>query len=205
MKLFSNARTINRKKSMQMDMAPIVQSNIYATSAKKLSQQIRPTAPSTEVKHGVPRIMWGPAIWYFFHSIAEKIIDNRFYSIREELINYIKAVCANLPCPECSNHAMMYMRKIDDSKIRTPEDLRQMLFIFHNSVNQRLGKPQYSYVECREKYKNVNLNNAFTYFFKYFEDSHKTVHMLSNDMFTKRLSKQLRGWIKSNIECFDFN
>ena len=205
MKLFSNTRTINKKPSMQMDMTSVVQVKTYATPAKKLSQQIRHTAPPTEVKHGVPRIMWGPAIWYFFHSIAEKIIDNRFYSIREELITYIKDICANLPCPECSNHATMYMRNIDNSKIRTPEDLRQMLFVFHNSVNQRLGKPQYSYVECREKYKNVNLNNVLIYFFKYFEDSHKTVHMLSNDMFTKRLSKHLKGWLKSNIECFNIN
>ena len=205
MKLFTNARTINKKPLMQMDMTPIVQVRTYATPAKKLSQQIRPTAPPTEVKHGVPRVMWGPAIWYFLHTISEKVIDESFNSIREELIQHILAVCSNLPCPECSNHAMMYMRNIDTSKIRTPEDLRQMLFIFHNDVNKRLGKPQFSYVECQQKYKNANLNNVLTLFFKYFEDSHKTVNMLSNDMFTKRLSRLLKEWLRSNILCFDFN
>ena len=37
----------------------------------------------------------------------------------------------------------------------------------------------------------------------YFEDKHKTVHMLSNDMFTQRVSRKIRQWILNNRQHFD--
>ena len=106
---------------------------------------------------------WGTPTWFMFHSIAARI-DKDYYSKNYEKIwNFIKATCGILPCPYCRHHAVQYVSKIEISQINTKEKLIEVLFTFHNSVNQKSYKKIYLKNEL-EKYKNANMTNIFNLF-----------------------------------------
>jgi len=44
-----------------------------------------------------PKLLWGPAIWYLFHTMAEKVKESSFNIIRDDLIRVVRKVCSNLP------------------------------------------------------------------------------------------------------------
>lgn len=196
--IFTNNRANNRKNSSQKTN---LITTVHALPLPKDILQKQHIVP-VPVKEG-PKLLWGPAIWYLFHTMTEKVHIGSFKVIRNDLISIIKKVCGNLPCPSCTMHAVQYLNKIDMNKIQSKDDLKQMLFIFHNDVNKRTGKPEYSYNDLNQKYPKGNLREIITVFFKYFEDKHKTVNMLSNDMYTMRVSKELREWFTANIHHFD--
>lgn len=150
-----------------------------------------------------PKLLWGPAIWYMLHTTAEKIKEESFKSLKGVLLKHIYSICSNLPCPTCSTHAVQYLKKVDLNKIHTKEDLKKMLFLFHNDVNKRLGKQEFTYLELNEKYSKCNYSNVLNVFFKYFQDKHKTVNMLSNDMYTQRISNKILEWILNNRQHFN--
>lgn len=193
--IFTNSRTI-KNKNVQMQIIPQIKAFPY-----KSAETAKPPEP-VENKSTTPKIVWGPAIWFFFHSIAQKVNENSFSIIKNDLFSHIKIICQNLPCPECSTHATNYMNGIDFSKINTREDLKKMLYVFHNEVNKRLGKPEYKYSELNEKYDKANLNRIIPLFFKFFEDKHSSPRMISDDIFTQRLSNSIRKWFDKNIHYF---
>ena len=78
-----------------------------------------------------------------------------------------------------------------------------MLLNFHNEVNKRTGKPEFTLNELNEKYSKGNVSKIIPVFFKFFEDKHKSVHMLSNDMYTMRISRNIRKWLSANLHHFD--
>ena len=133
----------------------------------------------------------------------EKVKESSFLLVKSELLEHIFNICVNLPCPSCSTHAKEYLQKIELRKIQTKEHLRLMLLTFHNDVNKRLNKPIFSYQQLNDKYKTMNFNNIINHFFIYFEDKHKTVNMLSNDMYTQRISNNIRNWLSRNYNHFE--
>ena len=191
--IFTNSRTINRNKnsSNMIFVVPHNEPPVTQLQKPKINQrQIELNVSNTgKVK------VWGPYIWYMLHGLAEKIKDKSFHGLKNELLEHIFNICVNLPCPSCSTHSREYLQKIDFKKIKTKQELRLMLLDFHNNVNTRLRKPTFSYQQLIDKYKTVNFNNVINNFFIFFEDKHKTVNMLSNDMYTQRLSNNIRNWL----------
>ena len=106
---------------------------------------------------------WGTPTWYFFHTLAEKIKENEYGGIKGEVLSYIKNICSVLPCPDCRDHAVNFMKRINIGHVNTKEQLKQMLCEFHNSVNARTGSPQYS-IDGLELYKRANFSKIFAYF-----------------------------------------
>ena len=134
---------------------------------------------------------------------CKKVITNSFILIKTDLISHIRLISSNLPCPNCSVHATQYLNGIDMNKITTKEDLKMMLYLFHENVNNRLRKPKFTYDDLNEKYKNANIPKILYNFFHYFEDKHKSVNMISNDMYVQRLSNNLKKWYSENLHHFD--
>tara|TARA_Y100000816_G_scaffold200776_2_gene147479 strand:+ start:2935 stop:3537 length:603 start_codon:yes stop_codon:yes gene_type:complete len=199
--IFTNSRTINRNKnsSNMIFVVPHNEPPVTQLQKPKINQrQIELNVSNTgKVK------VWGPYIWYMLHGLAEKIKDKSFHGLKNELLEHIFNICVNLPCPSCSTHSREYLQKIDLKKIKTKQELRLMLLDFHNNVNTRLRKPIFSYQQLIDKYKTVNFNNVINNFFIFFEDKHKTVNMLSNDMYTQRLSNNIRNWLSKNYHHFE--
>jgi hypothetical protein len=148
------------------------------------------------------KMKWGPSIWFFFHTLAEKVKEEEFLSIRGDIINNILLICKNLPCPNCASHATDYMSKINFNVIRTKDDLKTLLFTFHNSVNQKKGYPIFTRHELDDKYSKAVTINIFNNFLITFQDKHKSIRMISDDMYRQRLSVNLRDWFISNINKF---
>ena len=79
----------------------------------------------------------GKYTWYFFHTFAEKIKEDKFYSHREILFSIIKDTCSVLPCPNCRSHAIASLKNVNWDNIKTKTDFKSFLFNFHNIINKR--------------------------------------------------------------------
>lgn len=194
--IFTNPRTITKPKRIQL-------SNVQTVKPLPYKVEIKKVEVDEEIQSTIPKSTWGPSIWFFFHTVAHKVKELDFIKIKNDLLSHIIIICKNLPCPDCSQHASRYLEGVDMNKIQTKEDFKKMLFNFHNEVNKRLHKELFTYEKCNEKYEKGKLNMIITTFFKFFEDKHKSVRMLSNDMYTQRVSNNLRSWFTRNIHYFE--
>lgn len=130
--------------------------------------------------------IWGNNIWYLFHTISYKIKEHSFNVIKNDLIEIIKNICNNLPCPECSKDANNIINKINFNNINNKEDLKLMLFNFHNYVNRKLKKKEFDYKDFDNKYKNANIHNLIHNFKIIFNSNANNPHMISNSFIRKQ-------------------
>jgi len=158
---------------------------------------ITPSPPST-----VGKVKWGPAVWFFLHTVSVKIKDEHFQSLRTDLLSHIYSICINLPCPECSNHAKAYLDNINFNTIQTKNDLKKMLWAFHNSVNQRKGYPFFAFEQVDETFSKAITNNIFINFIAHFSDRNRSLKLLPTDLHRSRLCNTLKIWLNTNINAF---
>jgi hypothetical protein len=149
------------------------------------------------------KMRWGEPTWFLFHTLAEKVNETHFRTVRQELLNNIYAICSNLPCPDCANHAKAYLDGINFNAIQTKEDLRRLFHTFHNVVNQRKGYPLMPYEELGPKYTRANTVNMIRNFMEHFSDRHRSVKLLASDLHRSRMVIVLKDWFNKNIMYFD--
>jgi hypothetical protein len=148
------------------------------------------------------RILWGSPIWYFFHTIAEKIREDRFPALKEELFQIVVSVCSHLPCPKCSDHATEYMKKINIMTIRSKEDFKMMLFQFHNTVNARKGYAPFTVEELNVKYSNAIVINVIHSFMDTFSKKSKNPALIANQLHKDMTITRLKTWLNEHIGDF---
>ena len=102
---------------------------------------------------------WGPPTWIFLHTLAEKVKDTSFPLISQQLVRIMIQICNNLPCPDCTTHAKLFWINVNIANIRSKEDLINLLFVFHNSVNKRKKILPFKH-ENLIKYNNLNMWKA---------------------------------------------
>jgi hypothetical protein len=180
-----------------------VEKTIQTTSVEIVNQIIKQNPVVSPTISQQKKMKWGEPTWYLFHTLAEKVKEEYFHTIRYELLNTIVIICKNLPCPDCANHATEYMKKVDFNSIRTKQDLKLMLFQFHNVVNQKKQFPLFSINELDSKYSNANLVNIIQLFMFHFQDKHHSIRMIANDLYRSRIAEQLKIWFNNNICYFD--
>ena len=173
---------------------PVTQSIIVAG----VPQIAIPTkAPEKKVK-------WGPAVWFALHTLAEKVKEESFSKIREPLLKWIYNICTHLPCPDCSMHAKSYLDAVNFNTILCKQDLKRMLFDFHNSVNLRKGYSQFAIEELDAKYSNAVTFNILQNFVSFFEDrKHRSVKLIATDLHRALMSNEFKKWMNENIQYFD--
>ena len=144
--------------------------------------------------------IWGPPIWLFIHSLASKLKDEMYVYIGPQLFNMIRRITAYLPCPDCSQHAVKFLSKINPETIKTKDELVRVLYLFHNSVNARKHKSLYNFSELN-KYENVNLQNAYNNFRK---DYHNrgNMNLLAETFQRDLLLKDLKIWLSQHSNKF---
>ena len=167
------------------------------------NNNVQNVTPNIEIAKPEKKMKWGEPTWYLFHTLAEKVKDEYFQSIRLDLLNTIVIICQNLPCPDCANHATEYMKKINFSTIKTKQDLKLMLFQFHNVVNQRKKFLLFSINDLDSKYSNANTINIIHNFMYHFQDKNHSIRMISNDIYRSRIADQLKTWFNNNIQYFN--
>ena len=171
------------------------------------TKKVEPVKPVIKTVDTVPKSgskrFWGPAVWYFFHTIVEKVKDDHFVKMRREIITWIVTICKSLPCPACSEHSNRYLSRNNIEKVATKDELKMYLFVFHNNVNERLGNEKCTYEECDEKYKKGLLVPILNNFLKVFLNKHHIVSMMADDTYRHRQANSLREWFRINIDQFD--
>jgi hypothetical protein len=207
MKFFS-PQTIANQPSYNQPNQPNQKNNMFF-------MQIRNTYPPVvqnrfveplvvrEVTPSPTKVKWGEPTWYLLHVLSIKVKDSEFNNIRVDLLNRIYAICTNLPCPDCANHAKTYLDNINFNSIQTKEDLKLSLYNFHNEVNKRKGYAFFPYDTFEEKYTKAITTNIIRNFMFYFSDKHRSFKLLPNDLHRAQLCIILKKWFNENIQCFD--
>ena len=108
---------------------------------------------------------WGNITWILFHSLAEKVSDDKFHEVRNTLIEIVRGICSHLPCPDCSNDATLILKQAYFENIKTKEHFIEFLRQFHNIVNIKLKKKQMNYEEVSIMYKQKNMTSVIHNFF----------------------------------------
>ena len=183
-------------KIWMMNIRSRVQTNTHTVTNVQPPIIPTPTPPDKKVK-------WGEPTWFLFHTLSVKIREYEFTYIRAELLNQIYAICINLPCPDCANHAKMYLDGINFNTIQTKHDLKWFLWSFHNSVNQRKGYPIFSFDDLDEKYSPAITKNIIQNFMFHFSDRSRSIKLLPTDLHRQRLCVNLKTWFNANIARFE--
>jgi hypothetical protein len=167
---------------------------------KSLEQPLPPPTPQEPNKK---QMVWGEPTWFFLHTIAEKVKPESFAIVRSDLLKNIYNVCTNLPCPYCAKHAKTHLDSINFSRISSKEELKMMLYTFHNVVNAKKNYPIFPREELDTKYSLANTGKIFTHFIIHFNDTYRAPGMIADDLFRKQLSKTLVEWFNQNNIHFD--
>jgi len=205
--IFTNPRTIANGTISKQNITWITKYNKPVSKiANTPIPQSSPINSITEVVEqpdpNKKKMKWGEPVWFFFHTIAEKVIPERFSLIRIELLKIIYNVCRNLPCPICAEHASQYLDNTNLNTIQTKEQLIEFLYTFHNEVNRRKGFSVFPRELLREKYASANISNIIRYFLTSFLDKSYSIRMIADDFHRKRLVDEIRSWLTYNIGNF---
>ena len=134
---------------------------------------------------------WGNITWILFHSIAEKIQDDKFLLIKQEVIDIITGICRHLPCQDCSEHATNLLNISLINNINDKLQLKEFLRQFHNKVNIKLNKPTYTLDQVNELYKNPRLNIIITNFIIIFRNQAYNEKLIMESFHRKRFINQI--------------
>jgi len=144
---------------------------------------------------------WGPQVWAFFHTIAEKVDAGFFIQKRETLINIIKQIASLLPCPICREHALQNLTKINFAYITTKERYIQFLFEFHNIVNRMLNKPEFAENKL-EQYKSYNLEKVWQNFYAVMYRNYFNQRNLNESMLRRKMLSEIQLFLITNKRHF---
>jgi hypothetical protein len=145
--------------------------------------------------------IWGPACWNLFHTLAEKIKEDHFPIIGQHLYSQINLICQNLPCKDCAEHAKLFLSKINPNNIKTKNDLKNMLYVFHDTVNKRKQKSSYKY-ENLDIYKHKNLITIFNSFSSTY-NTNGNMQLIAENFYRIRILSGFKRWLMQNMSHFD--
>ena len=182
---------------------PIMMMNMYRRPTPNQNPTPNPIHNPIPPSATVKKVKWGEPTWFLFHTLSVKLKESAFSAIREDLLNNTYAICCNLPCPDCANHAKIYLDGINFNTIQTKEDYKRMMFQFHNSVNKRKGYPQFNYADLEAKYSMAITKNIIQNFMVHFQDRNRSIKLIASDLHRAQLSIVLKKWFNSVIQSFD--
>jgi hypothetical protein len=147
-----------------------------------------------------PPEVWGPPIWTLFHVLAEQINEHMYPSYAGQLFNVVKHICSALPCPECTTDATIFLNKIKIHDLKTKEDFKKMIYIFHNYVNAKKRKPLFNYSSL-EIYKKYNIITIFNRFISVYH-TRGNMKLLAESFQRQNIIKHIKEWFSKNIMAF---
>jgi hypothetical protein len=180
-------------------------SNMFLMPIRAKTPSISTPVIITEAPSSTPekKVKWGEPTWFLFHTLSVKIKDEYFQLIRVDLLNQIYAICINLPCPDCANHAKTYLDGINFNAIQTKNDLKHMLHDFHNEVNRRKNYSFFPFENVDEKYSKAITTNIIQNFMLHFSDRNRSLKLLPTDLYRQRLCVNLKVWFNTHITQFN--
>lgn len=144
---------------------------------------------------------WGNAVWYLFHTLAEKLRPENS-GAAPVILHYFKNICSTLPCPTCSQHAMHNLRSMSNRRVTNKNELAHFIYDFHNRVNAQLHKPKMSVINCRKKYYYANTRNIILNFKKYMTINRGNPKLMLGNQSQKSNINMLLSWLQTNLHMF---
>lgn len=144
---------------------------------------------------------WGTPTWIFMHTLAEKVHENSFPMIGPKLIDMMRQICHNLPCPECTGHATRFWASVNVASIKTKQDLINLLFVFHNSVNKRKRMAEFKY-ENLNQYSQLKLIQTYNLFSRKF-NTNGNMNLINESFHRNLMMLALKRWLMTNIMYFN--
>jgi hypothetical protein len=135
------------------------------------------------------------------HTLAEKIKPSSYPIAGKQVINFIILICRNLPCPECSQHAKEFWAKVKIQNINSKQDLINLLFVFHNTVNKRRRVASFKY-ENLSYYKGRGVIETFNIFARNFT-TRGNMNLINESFHRNMMLANLRSWLMNNIQHFE--
>jgi hypothetical protein len=176
--------------------------NRLARPIQKVNKQPVQTIQEVPQDPTKKKMKWGEPVWFFFHTIAEKVKPESFSIIRMELLQLVTNICRNLPCPTCSEHATKYLENTNINTVKTKEQFIEFFYTFHNEVNKRKGLAQFPRELLQEKYSKANTLNIINHFLVNLLDKSYSIRMIADDFHRKRLVEDIKKWLSSNLQHF---
>ena len=193
--IFVNRRNRNNTKSNNLKeinlMPPIEEKKLITSNVKAITEEER-----------IKEMLWGEPTWFLFHTLAEKIKPEYFNTLRNKLFGFIKSICNNLPCPDCAKHATQYMNRINFNAIVNKEQLKLLLFKFHNEINENKKYQQFEFTDLDSKYSSAITINIVRNFFVHFSKKNFSVRLDTSNYQRTLLLKEFRTWLEKNHYCF---
>ena len=143
---------------------------------------------------------WGIPTWIFMHTLVAKIKEEHFPVIGPQVISHLIQICMFLPCPECSDHAKQFWANVNTKNIQTKQDLVNLLFVFHNSVNKRRKVRPFRYVDL-QYYDTLKIIETFNNFVRNF-NTNGNMKLINESFHRGRLLQILRAWLMGNLYKF---
>lgn len=195
---------INRRSNSIMPMRDPSKSYSIPVNGARSAPLNNPFYPkANETVQTESKMVWGKPTWYMLHTMAEKIKVEHFPRLRLELLNIIVRICNNLPCPDCANHATAYMNRMNFDNIQTKEQLKLMLYQFHNHVNTKKNYPLFPMNQLDSTYQQANTTNIITNFFHHFSKTNYSGRMGTENFHRTRTVRDIKGWLKMNGQYFN--
>jgi hypothetical protein len=129
--------------------------------------------------------------------------NQHFNEMKNSLLDFFVLISANLPCPECTEHAQQETRNLDKSKITNRKELCTFFLNFHNKVNARTNKKIFTIQEYVSKYKNAVTRNVISNFFINMTKSDHNVKLMINSFYKSKAIASLKKWIIQNSLKFN--
>lgn len=146
--------------------------------------------------------LWGGPTWYLFHTLAHKVDENRFDVVRADMLMIIYNIACNLPCPYCAEHARKHLDTVNFQAIQTKEQLKRMLYDFHNIVNQRKGYAIFPYENLDKTYNPAITVNMIQNFMAAFTKKTHNMRLLADDLKRRHIHIKLRTWFQQHHQFF---
>lgn len=194
--IFVNRRNRNNIRPnylKDINLMPVIEEKKLTTSNVKVITE----------EEKIKEMLWGEPTWFLFHTLAEKIKPQYFNTLRNKLFGFIKSICNNLPCPDCAKHATQYMNKINFDAIVNKEQLKLLLFKFHNEINSKKKYKLFEFTNLDSKYSSAITINIVRNFFVHFSKKNFSVRLDTSNYQRTLLLKEFRFWLEKNHYCFE--
>jgi Erv1 / Alr family len=90
-------------------------------------------------------------LWDTMMIVARALPHDKLDESRKlAFIRFIEGLIPLIPCPGCSMHAMYYYMNHRLNDIQTGQEAYEWIIAFHNDVNKRNGKREYTVKEASE-------------------------------------------------------
>jgi hypothetical protein len=98
--------------------------------------------------------IWGPSAWRFLHAVTFAFPEVPSEEHKEAARALFRSLKLLLPCGDCCTHYCSgFEADPVDKHLESRETLSRWLVDFHNKVNARLGKPEFSFEKAKSEFQ----------------------------------------------------